>query len=262
MRLDAGIIRMKYWFRFIGFIVITALTAGCDNLEKNNGGNNNVTPGGSEKNVTLNFFNESSYRVILYKDLNPENHDPAAIYLTVDAGETATIRDYPSSDTLTGNGFYPRYLVLLADRITTGTVDIHAPAERNLADIDHISFVLEAGQSYTKTIRQPGTLVFINAYLKLYNSGSQAMQLREATTPLKRLDADAGNQGFYIQPGQTGYFELEIPYYSSDKVYSAFKIFDNNIFSFPSFTAEKGKLYSYTWNGSSVSGGSTDNIAY
>jgi hypothetical protein len=203
--------------------------------------------GTEHETATINFFNESSFRVDLYKNLNPDYFDPTTLVCSINPGQTYKLTVHASADQVIGDTFYPRYKVLLADSLQTGTQNIYVDARR---DLSNISFVVEKGKTYTKTIPNPqaGQLQFINGYLKIQNIGGTQIQIVRGDDILRRLDNDA----VYLNTGQLGYFEIP------------FSVFDNNLTitlkannggsfeSFPAFTMERGKLYSFTVNGSAV----------
>ena len=63
-------------------------------------GDNGDSGKGSGDNppATVNFFNESSFKVDIYKNLNPANFDPTTLVCTVNAGSTYKASIYASSD--------------------------------------------------------------------------------------------------------------------------------------------------------------------
>jgi len=210
----------------------------------NESSQNNIKPA----NIT--FWNESSYRVDLYKNLNPVHFDPTTLVCTINAGSTAKVTMYPSMDQMIGDTFYPRYKVLLANSFYTGTTDIHIDAQRNLSNI---SFVVESGKSYTKTISQPqsGELVFNNGYIAIQNTTTSPVQIINATEILLKLD----NKGVYINPGQhLGYYEITIPWHVDTLNINQLKAFSSSDINFPAFEMERGKLYRFTVSNTGVTG--------
>jgi len=230
------------------FIILSCPTE--DN--KNNGENNN----NNNPPATVNFFNESSFRVDIYKNLNPDYFDPTTLVCTVNPGSTKKVTLYASSDQVIGDTFYPRYKVLLADSIETGTSTIYVDAQR---DLSNISFVVESGKTYTKTIPQPavGQLKFVNGYIKVQNMGVAQVQILRADEVLYKLD----NKGAYLPTGQNmGYYEITISSFENTLHINQLKAFSSSYVDFPAFEMERGKLYSFTINNTTVTGPTITNL--
>jgi hypothetical protein len=213
--------------------------------------------GNQNQPATVNFFNESSFRVDIYKNLNPENFDPTTLVCTVDPGSTKKVTVYASTDQTIGDVFYPRYKVLLADSLQTGTTNIYVDAQR---DLSNISFVVEKNKTYTKTIPQPpqGQLRFINSYIKIQNQGSVQIQIIHGANILRKID----NQAVYLDTGQTGFYEIPLSAFDDALNISQLKAFSSSYVDFPAFSMGRGKLYSFTVNGSTINGPVVTNISY
>jgi len=213
-------------------------------------------PDNSPKPASVNFFNESSFKVDIYKNLNPENFDPTALVCTVNSGSTQKVTMYPSADQMIGDVFYPRYKVLLANSIETGTTNIYVDAQR---DMSNISFVVEEGKIYTKQIPQPtaGQLKFINGYIKVQNTGSSQIQIQRANGVLLKLD----DKGAYLNTGSTlGYYEIILNQLDTVLNMNQLKAFSSSHIDFPAFDIERGKLYSFTVNNSVITGPVVTNL--
>jgi hypothetical protein len=239
----------KKWclcFLFIGIV-------GCP-LEKNSDGNDEENQGNP---ATINFFNSSSFKVDIYKNLNPEFFDPTTLVCTVNPGQTKKVTVYASMDQKIGDTFYLRYKVLLADSLMTGTSDIYIDARR---DLSNMAFVVEEGKTYTKTVPQPapGQLKFMNGYIKIQNQGTTQIQIINGIKILSRLD----NQAIYLIPGQLGFYEIAVPFFDDVLTVSQLKAFSGAETPIPSFTMERGKLYSFIVNGSTVTGPNVIDIVY
>jgi hypothetical protein len=129
----------------------------------------------------------------------------------------------------------------LADILTPGiTANIYIDAQRLLTNL---TFVIESGKSYNRSIPQPnkGELNFFHGYLEVQNQGTSQIQISRGGSPLSRLD----NNSIYIGPGHIGFFEIEFPSYSPNITMNQLKAFGNNFYDFPTFTAERGKLYRF-----------------
>jgi len=217
---------------------------------ENNANNNNT------QTATVNFFNESSFKVDIYKNLNPDYFDPTTLAATVNPGETKKVSLYASTDQVIGDTFYPRYKVILADSFDTGTSNIYVDAQRNLSNI---SLVVQSGKTYTRTIPQPltGDLKFINGYIKVQNTGSAQIQIHRADTVLHKLD----NNGAYLPPGQNmGYYEITISSFDNTLNMNQLKAFSSSYVDFPAFEMERGKLYSFSVSNTTVTGPVISNL--
>jgi len=237
-------------FVFSFFMLFSFIILSCPTEDNGNNDNNKNPP------ATVNFFNESSFRVDIYKNLNPDYFDPTTLVCTVNPGSTYKATIYASSDQVIGDTFYPRYKVLLADSFETGTSNIYVDAQRNLSNI---SFVVESGKTYTKTIPQPltGDLKFINGYIVIQNMGTAQVQILRAETILYKLD----DRGAYLNQGSNkGYYEITISSFDNTLNINQLKAFSSSYVNFPAFEMERGKLYSFTVNNTTVTGPVVTNL--
>jgi len=227
----------------IYFTVVTFISCPSPDNGKNEGKPNNNLP------ATVNFVNHTSFNVDIYKNLNPDYFDPTTLVCTVNAGTTRKVTTlYASTDQKTGDTFYPRYKVLLADRFETGTTDIYVDAQRNLSNM---SFVVESGKTYTKSIPQPeaGELKFVNGYIAVQNMGAAQVQILKADEVLYKLD----DKGAFLNPGQNlGYYEITLSSFDDTLNISQLKAFSSSYVNFPEFVMERGKLYSFKVNNTNV----------
>jgi hypothetical protein len=225
------------------FVSCSAPDNDTTNEQNNNGQNQNNNPP-----ATVNFFNESSFRVDIYKNLNPDYFDPTTLVCTVNPGSIYKAALYANRNQKTGDTFYPRYKVLLANSLETGTSNIYVDAQRNLSNI---SFVVESGKTYTKTIPQPpaGELKFVNGYIVVQNMGTTQIQILRADEVLYKLD----DKGAYLNPGQNiGYYEIPLSSFADTLSVSQLKALSSSYVTFPEFVMERGKLYSFKVNNTNV----------
>jgi hypothetical protein len=230
---------------FLCLIVVVFISC-LDNGETNNG-NNEQNPNNNPP-ATVNFYNESSFRVDIYKNLNPDYFDLTTLVCTVNSGSTQKVTLYASADQIIGDTFYPRYKVLLANSLETGTSNIYVDAQRNLSNI---SFVVESGKTYTKTIPQPaaGELGFVNGYISIQNLSATQVQILRADEVLYKLD----NRGAFLNRGDyPGYYEIALPSFSDTLNISQLKAFSSSYVNFPEFVMERGKQYSFKINNTNV----------
>ena len=114
---------MKRIFILISFFLLLVLVC-CDQQvttdnDKNSNSNNN-TSDNKDKYAQITFFNESSYKVDIYRYINPADFDPDLLVTSINAGETKKVSVIESFDQEIGDVFYIRYNVLLADKFETG----------------------------------------------------------------------------------------------------------------------------------------------
>jgi hypothetical protein len=235
-------------FLSLCLIMVAFLSCPTPDNDKTNEQNNNGQNSNNNSSATVNFFNESSFRVDIYKNLNPDYFDPTTLVCTVNPTSIYKATLYASTDQKIGDTFYPRYKVLLANSLETGTSGIYVDAQRNLSNI---SFVLENGKTYTKTIPQPaaGELKFVNGYIAVQNLGTAQVQILRADEVLYKLD----DKGVYLNPGQNlGYYEITLSSLADTLNISQLKAFSSSYVNFPEFVMERGKLYSFKVNNTNV----------
>jgi hypothetical protein len=213
-------------------------------LDNTAGGSDPIIPAVKTGKVT--FFNESSYKVVVHQDsfsgpvlLEMPNGDP---------GKTILVRT--SDNYGIGSTFSIEYLYRINDAFDTESGDVIASGiDPNV----QINFVIEENKSYTKQIPQPQNLEFRNAFINILNSSSLQFELKYLGTVFKQT----GNGNIPVAPGKTGVYKLPlgteggIP--AEGKLYQNYQIastFENTII--PDFTAKNGFIYSFTYNGSSV----------
>ena len=219
----------KYIIIFL--LLIVMLTISCTSKEESE----TITP------AKVSFINHSSFQTDIYKNHNPEHYDPSTLVATVNSGATQVIEQNPSFDQIIGDTFYPRYKIKLADSLQPGiTTNIFVDAQRLMTNI---TFVIESGKNYQRQIPQPekGELNFFHGYIEIQNQSAGQIQIIRGGAPLLRLD----NNALYLAPGQIGFYEIEFSSFGTGILMSQLQVFGNNYFDFPTFTAERGKLYRF-----------------
>ena len=226
---------------------------------------NSVTkdnPNQDHNTVTVNFFNESSFKVDIYHNVNPSPSDTSAKPIaTIGSGSTEKVKLPPSADQTIGDVLYLLYNVQLADAFTSGTDSaLYVQAKR---DIANIAFVLKKDETYTKTIKQPasGQLAFIHCYIKVQNTGSKSFQVLQGSTYLKKL----GSGELNLASGQFGFYELNISDLETSETMQALKFFvtdSASTITVDPFLLERGKVYSFQCNGTDVTAPSVTDISY
>jgi len=218
------------------FILLCAVMISCDHGNGDNGGNDSAL-------ARVVFFNNSSYAVDIFLNFNPQFFDPTTHIGTVDTiSRRLEVQVPASSDRLLGDTFYLRYKILLANRLETGTTDLFIHAERTMSNI---SFVMEGGQSYSKTIENPPVdeLRFVNGFMRVQNLTGGQLWVENHGQILPQLTREAA----WLSPGQIGFFELELPFLADSWPMDFLHSRDShgNRTSFPSFEMERGKLYTF-----------------
>jgi hypothetical protein len=218
---------------------------------------NNRLPGNNIPPAIINFFNESSFKVDIFKNFNPDYFDITTLVCSVNPGSTVRVEMPPSSDSVFGDTFYLRYKVLLANALETGTANIFVDAQR---DLSNISFVVESGRIYTRTIPQPppSKLRFVNGYVKIQNMSSAQVRISRGNNVLQKLD----DNGVFLSAGSNmGYYEIQFPLYATNSFnVTDLRAFSSSYLNFPNFIMERGKLYSFTINNTEIIGPVITNI--
>lgn len=251
--------------KFLMLIPLLFCILACNVPVKNPKSKKNNETGGTAENpntVSVNFFNESSFKVAVYMNVNPSALDTSTgPIVTVSSGAVEQVQLPPSADQTIGDVFYIRYFVQVADAFTSGTGEpLYVQAKR---DISNIAFVLKKGESYTKTISQPaaGQLTFIHCYIKVQNTGSKSFQVLQGSTYLKKL----GSAELNLASGKFGFYELNISDLETSEMMQSLKFFVTDTaaeIKAEPFLLERGKVYSFQCDGTSLSAPSVTDITY
>lgn len=213
---------------------------------------------GSTQKSTITFFNESSYTVNIYKNYNPDFYDEKNLLLTIPPGGIKKIQEPASVDKLTGDVFYIKYNILLADAITTGTNDIYVQAEQSMANI---SFVVEEGKSYTKTIINPGkgNLKITSSYIQIQNQTSNSIYVTKGGSSVYEM----GTGYLLLEPNKTGWYEIIIPHGEDSWFPSLYSIIqDGNQIEIPQWESKRGYLTEFVFNPDGLTTGKTTKITF
>lgn len=241
-------------------ILLLFMFVSCSSNESENDGIPPSSVAGSDT-VKVTFYNESSFRCKIFRNVNPSSSDTDTAPLAeISTGQTVSVMQPPSSDKQIGDIFYVHYYVMLADEYETDSHAIFIPAER---DASNISFVLEDGKSYTKSVSQPpeGSLRFLDCYIEFFNKSFETVQILQGSSFQYNLATDEVN----LHIGKSGFYKISIDPFSSSGAVSSLSVFDvgraTNI-SVPEFTIERGKLYRFSFDGSSVVKTGEESIVY
>lgn len=230
---------MKKIFCFVVAIQVFLLSS-CPTEEEpiENNQTNNPTPNVETGKVT--FFNESSYSIIIHLD-----SFSGVELLQLSAGQSKKTDVRTSDNHGIGTTFSIEYLYKITNAFDTESGEVIASGiDPNV----QINFVVEKDKTYTKQIPQPQNLEFKTAFVKILNSSSLPFELKYLGTIFKQT----GNGNISVAPGKTGVYKLEgIP--SDGKLYHDYRVtstFESTVI--PDFTAVNGKIYNFTYNGTSV----------
>jgi hypothetical protein len=196
------------------------------------------------------FFNESSYKVVVHQDAFS---GPVLLELT--AGQSKRVDVRTSDNYGVGSTFSIEYLYQINDAFDSDSGEVIASGiDPNV----QINFVVEENKSYTKQIPQPQNLEFRSAFIKILNSSSLQFELRYLGTVFKQT----GNNNIPVAPGKTGVYKLDgIP--AGGKLYQNYEVASTfATTAIPDFTAANGNIYSFTYNGSSVTQAGTQTILF
>ena len=211
---------------------------GNDNNDNQNSGDNGNTAVVKTGKVT--FFNESSYSVVVHQDAFS---GPVLLELT--SGQTKNVDVRTSDNYGVGSTFSIEYLYKINDAFDTESGEVIASGiDPNV----QINFVIEENKSYTKQIPQPQNLEFRSAFIKILNSGNLQFEFRYLGTVFKQT----GNGNIPVAPGKTGVYKLEgIP--AGGKLFQNYTVVSTFASTtIPDFTAENGNIYSFIYDGNSV----------
>jgi hypothetical protein len=234
---------MKKFVYFVFFLLIGLSFAACPAEPDDSGKGNDPLPDVKTGKVT--FFNESSYKIVVHQDAFS-----GPVLLELSAGESKKVDVRTSDNHGIGSTFSIEYLYRINDAFDTESGEVIASGiDPNM----QINFVIEENKSYTKQIPQPAKLEFRNAFIKILNSSSLQCELRHLGTVFKQT----GNGNVPVAPGKTGVYKLPlgteggIP--DGGRLYQNYEVAANFVgTTIPAFTAMNGYIYSFTYNGNSV----------
>jgi len=144
-----------------------------------------------------------------------------------------------------GSTFSIEYLYQINDGFDTESGNVIASGiDPNV----QINLVVEENKSYNITIPHPANLEFRTAFIKIINVANLPCELRYLGTVFKQT----GNSNIPVAPGKTGVYKLEgIP--TTGKLCQNYELVSTFASTtIPDFTAENGTIYSFEYNGTSV----------
>jgi len=227
---------MKKFCYAVLVLVVSLIVAACPDESDNNGNNVDVKTG------RVTFFNESSYKVLIHQDAFS-----GPVLLELSAGDSKKVDVRTSDNYGVGSTFSIEYIskIQIHESVNDVIREVFASAiDPNV----QINRVIEEGKSYTVQIPQPQNLEPRSAFIKVQNLHSLPFELRYLGTVFKQED----NNNISVAPGQIGIYKLEgIP--AEGKLFQNYAVastFEST--NIPDFTAMNGIIYSFTYNGTSV----------
>lgn len=213
--------------KYIYLMLCSFLLFSCELLHNSSSAKDNT--------AVLNLFNDSSFTVKIYKNINPSETDTSTMPVAViPHGQIKKIILPPTNDNSIGDVFYIRYVVTLADALESGVgKTLTISAKRNLSNI---TLFLEKDKIYSRTISKPesGSLEFDNGYIKLINSTNDTIQLLDGIA----MQIPLGTQDVHIASGEIRYFEFSKNTKNNLKINN-----EDTTTAIQPFTLESGFLY-------------------
>jgi hypothetical protein len=226
---------MKNLNLFFLFPILGVLFSACPSDTGGNNGNTIVVKTGK-----VTFFNESSYKVVIHQDAFS-----GPVLLELSGGQSKQVEVRISDNYGIGSVFSIEYLYRINDGFDTESGEVIASGiDPNV----QINRVIEENKPYTIQIPQPANLEFRSAFIRILNNHSLPFELRYLGNVFKQT----GNDNIPVAPGKTGVYKLEgIP--SEGRLYQNYQVVSTFApTTIPDFTAQNGVIYSFTYNGSSV----------
>lgn len=188
----------------------------------------------------VSFFNASGYNVSIYQ----HSFSGFSLAEKLSPGNSVSFKLHPSDNYNLGSVFSIKYWYLVASGIEYLGGDVWAGAiDPNIQIVQNI----KSYESYVLQIPQPQNLEFEEAYLKILNNSDMPVELTWLSTVFRQ----AGNEGnFSIPSGQTGVYKLNLNTGFEIQDYTLAQGFDK--FPFIDFTAQKGYVYSFKFDGKTV----------
>jgi hypothetical protein len=235
MRMNKHILKIVFPF----VVLFSCLAVSCENPADSKADDNQE---GQDvlKTGKVTFFNESSYNIKIHRD---SFSGPVLLELSAGASKKIDVR---ISDTHGfGTTFSIEYLYRINDAFDTDSGDIFASGlDFNV----QINFVIEENKSYTKQIPQPTNLEFRSAFIKMLNAHNLPAEVRD----VGRILQQAGNGIYPIASGKTGVYRLSNIPEGGELLQNYLVVSTFSEVPIPDFTVKNGFIYSFTYNGSSV----------
>ncbi len=216
----------------------------------------------TEQNVgKVKFFNNSSFKVDLYMNINPSTFDinTKPLVSLEYTGDSKTLDLPPSSDQNKGDHFYIHYKVPIADGLSSGVgKPIYAKARR---DISNVHCIIKKDSFETIEIPNPnkGQLKFFYGYIKVENLSDYSIDVIKADSFLERLGTDVSSLG----KGQSGYYRVKAPEVEDKlKAVRIDNTGDGSSCDIEPFAVEEGKVLVFSYDGTKITKKAPYDITY
>jgi hypothetical protein len=180
------------------------------------------------------FYNESSYSVVIHH----ASFSGIILGDTLASGSSFSTTVSPSDNYGTGSVFSIEYWFMISENVWIGSIDPNAQIIRNI----------EVGKSYEIHIPQPVNFHLSEAFIKIINTSSMPIEFHY----LSKYYKQAGSGETAIPSRGTGFYkvdflddtEIEFKYHSIAQIFEEYP--------FPEFTAKKGYIYIFEFDGNTV----------
>ena len=229
-------------------VTLLILLIGCATQPKND--NTQTQPTETQNNnATVTFFNSSSYYVSVHRDAFS-----GVVIAELSSGETKTVEVMASDNYGIGTMFSIGFKTSVFNDFNLSCGPVYA---YGIDPQMQISINLEAKQSYTLTITQPQNLVYETAFMKIINTSDNYFNLAK----LGQVCKQTGNGVLTVQAGEIGIYEIESS--KDGKLFDGYKL--RTVFTdvdFPSFTAYYSHVYTFIFNGTTITKSGDDTLTY
>ncbi len=226
--------------KFAPLLALLALSCGKHNADDFDDDSSSVT-----------FFNTSSYTV----SVHAESFSGPVLVDKLASGMSHSTTLNPSDNHGSGSTFSVEYFILIANYAECSCGDVW------ISGIDpnvQISRNIEVGESYVIEIPQP-KLELKRAFLKIRNTSSKPFELSHGTMRFRQ----AGNGEFPVPSGKVGVYEMEDSKNEETEIkdyYTIIQTFEE--YPFPEFMAKNGYIYSFEFDGNSVTAKGEQKITF
>jgi hypothetical protein len=237
MYMNKHILKIVFFFALLSCLIVSCKSPTDDKPEDDNKKEQEVLKTGK-----VTFFNESLYNIKIHRD---SFSGPVLLELSSGAEKRIDIRISDAHGF--GTTFSIEYLYLINDN-DNFDADSGKIFASGLDFNVQINFVIEENKSYTIQIPQPTNLEFRSAFIKMFNTHNLPAEVRDFGKILQQ----AGNGIYPIAPGKTGVYKLSNIPAEGELLQNYLVVSTFQEVSIPEFTVQNGIIYSFTYNGSSV----------
>jgi hypothetical protein len=204
---------------------------------------------GKTKTGSVTFFNESSYMIAVHQGVFS-----GPVLIELSSGQSKRVDIRISDNYGVGSTFCIEYRYKVVDGAGLASGEVWAYGiDPNV----QINRVIEKNKTYTIQIPQPHDLDFPIAFVKIVNTSTTHFELAKQSTSYKQT----GNGALSVPPGKTGVYKIEST--SEGLAYNDFSVVSVfNTYPVPAFTAQNSYIYNFTYDGSRVTPGQSQQIIF